>query len=173
MNQLRSSLAVAVIVALSACERVAVGPHPATSAPAEQAAATPIADLRPYEGHTYAALAADPAMRRYALDSLGLSAAERSRFEYSMSRPAPGLIAGGGGTEALVFSGCAPSGCLGGLSVVAIDIRTGDVFVGVSDANGADELAPNDRLEALLRLTSPSQNWDDPIRPSGQSPAAP
>jgi hypothetical protein len=82
-----------------------------------------------------------------------------------MANQQPGLVTAGGGVQALVFSGCAPSGCLEGLSVVAIDVTTGGVFVGVSDMGGAAKLAPNDRLEALLRLTSPSQSWDDPVRP--------
>ena len=104
-------------------------------------------------------------MERYAITALGLSDAEQARFAHAMTNQAPAVLTSGGGSEALVFSGCAPSGCLEGLSVVAIDVATGEAFVGVSDMTGAAELSPNDRLEALLRLTSPSQTWDDPVRP--------
>jgi hypothetical protein len=65
----------------------------------------------------------------------------------------------GGGAEALVFRGCAEEGCDAGAAVVAIDVRTGVAFVGVRDVGGADELAPNDRVEALLRLNSPTRAW--------------
>jgi hypothetical protein len=104
-------------------------------------------------------------MERYSPTAMGLSDAEQARFTHAMSVEAPALMTSGGGAEALVFSGCAPSGCLEGLSVVAIEVTTGEAFVGVSDMSGAAQLAPNDRLEALLRLTSPSQTWDDPVRP--------
>jgi len=156
-----------------ACGQAAVGPHQAASAPLEQVDATAAPDLRPYVGESYAAFAAAPAMQRYSLDGLGLPGAEQARFRHSMTNSAPALLARGGGAEALVFSGCAPSGCLEGLSVVAVDVGTGEVFVGVSDSGGAAQLVPNDRLEALLRLTSPSQTWDDPVRPSAQRSAAP
>jgi hypothetical protein len=43
-----------------------------------------------------------------------------------------------------------------------VDLATGDPFVGVRDVGGADVLEPNDRLEALLRLNSPTRSWDDP-----------
>ena len=68
----------------------------------------------------------------------------------------------GGGAEALVFTGCAEAGCDQGFSVIAIDTTTGLVFAAVRDGDGAEVLAPNDRLEALLRLNSPTRAWDDP-----------
>jgi hypothetical protein len=73
----------------------------------------------------------------------------------------PAVLVQGGGAEALVFRGCAQEGCEAGAAVVAIDIDTGGAFVGVRDVGGADELAPNDRVEALLRLNSSSRRWDD------------
>lgn len=82
-----------------------------------------------------------------------------------MANQADGVLISGGGSQAVVFSGCAPSGCLEGLSVVAVDTQTGEAFIGVSDMAGQERLVENDRLEALLRLTSPSQTWDDPVRP--------
>ncbi|MBC7770810.1 MAG: hypothetical protein H7124_18665 [Phycisphaerales bacterium] len=166
MIQLRSGIVLmAALLGAAACGQATLGPQQAVSAPVERADATSIPDFRPHEGQTYAAFAGEPAMQRYALNELGLTDVERARFSHSMSTAAPGLIAAGGGAEALIFSGCAPSGCLEGLSVVAVDVGTGDVFIGVSDQHGAEELIPNDRLEALLRLTSPSRTWDDPVRP--------
>jgi hypothetical protein len=156
----------AAALGAAGCGQLGVGPHPADSAPTAVAAEpTALPDFRAQAGKTYAQFVQQPGMERYALDAFGLSEAERARFAHAMASEAPGLLASGGGAEALVFSGCAPSGCLEGLSVVAIDVATGETFVGVSDAGGAVELAPNDRLEALLRLTSPSQTWDDPVRP--------
>ncbi len=76
----------------------------------------------------------------------------------------PAVVASGGGAEALVFSGCALSGCAHGRSVLAIDTRTGATFVGVAGQGGSEALIPNDRLEALLRVTSPTMRWEDPIR---------
>ena len=49
---------------------------------------------------------------------------------------------------------------------------TGDAFVAVRDASGAEVLAPNDRLEALLRLNSPQRRWDDPDGWSEQTASA-
>jgi len=159
---------------LGACGQASVGPPPAVSAPMEQISAASIPDFRAQAGMTYAEFTAQPAMQRYALEGLGVAGtAEARRFNHAMANQVPGLVAGGGGAQALVFSGCAPSGCLEGLSVVAIDIGTGDVFVGVSDMAGAEKLVPNDRLEALLRLTSPSQSWDDPIRTTAVAAAGP
>lgn len=164
MIQMRAGLAIGLMLALSACEQT--GTQAVMPGPTEAAAAAPL-DFSAGEGKTYAAFAAETATQRYALDALGLSANEQARFQHAMARAQPGIVAQGGGAEALVFSGCAPTGCLEGLAVVAIDTTSGDVFVGVSDMGGAEKLVPNDRLEALLRLTSPSQTWDDPVRPAG------
>lgn len=155
---------VAAVLMLVGCGQVGLGPRHADSAPVATAQTVP--DFSSYAGQSYTDFTAEPGMERYSLPELGVDGTvEAQRFNHAMANPQPGLIAGGGGAEALVFSGCAPSGCLEGLSVVAIDVGTGDVFVGVSDMGGVARLAPNDRLEALLRLTSPSQSWDDPVRP--------
>ena len=166
------SLSLALLCAVGACSQATVGPQPAASAPMEGVEAAAAPDYAAYAGQLYPAVAADAVMARYSLEALAIPAAEKARFEHAMSNALPGVLAGGGGAQALVFSGCAPSGCLEGLSVVAIDVRSGEVFVGVSDQAGADKLVPNDRLEALLRLTSPSQNWDDPVRPGRGAPSA-
>lgn len=149
------------------CDQLGQGPHraaPTTPAVAPAPAALP--NLRAHTGETYAEFVSEPGMERYSLTALGVSHDEQARFTYAMANAAVGTLASGGGSEALVFSGCAPSGCLEGLSVVAINVTTGEVFVGVSDMRGTATLAPNDRLEVLLRLTSPSQTWDDPVRPA-------
>ena len=155
------------VLCAGGCDQLGLAPH--SAAPATPAAApAPVAlpDLRAHTGETYAEFVLQPGMERYSLTALGLSHDEQVRFTYAMANPAVGTVAAGGGSEALVFSGCAPSGCLEGLSVVAINVTTGEVFVGVSDTRGAATLASNDRLEVLLRLTSPSQTWDDPVRPA-------
>ncbi|MEZ5994513.1 MAG: hypothetical protein R3C25_02035 [Hyphomonadaceae bacterium] len=159
-------MAVLTASALAAgCDQLGLGPHEAVSAP-EQAVQPP-PDVRPGVGQTYADFVSHPEFERYSLHALGAGAAAQARFAHAMAaRPEVGLLAEGGGAQALVFSGCAPSGCLEGLSVVAIDTQTGEVFAGVSDLNGQEKLVANDRLEALLRLTSPSQSWDDPVRPA-------
>lgn len=79
-----------------------------------------------------------------------------------MAVAAAGALESGGGAEALVFRGCAQTGCIDGASVVAVDTATGATFAAVRDAGGAEILAPSDRVEALLRLNSPSRRWDDP-----------
>lgn len=162
---MRWALAAAVLGA-GGCDQLGMGPQRAASGPP---AVTPIndaiPDFRAHAGQTYADFIASPGMERYSLTALGVGADEQTRFSHAMSNQAVGILATGGGSEALVFSGCAPSGCLEGLSVVAINVATGEAFVGVSDMAGTATLAANDRLEVLLRLTSPSQTWDDPVRP--------
>ena len=44
---------------------------------------------------------------------------------------------------------------------MAIDAATGGAFVGVRDTAGKHVLAPNERLEALLRLNAPTRDWAD------------
>jgi hypothetical protein len=92
-----------------------------------------------------------------------------------MAEPAAGRLVRGGGAEALVFRGCAAAGCEEGAAVVAIDAATGAVFAAVRDAAGAEVLTPNDRIEALLRLNSPTRRWDDPMltRTAASDTAAP
>jgi hypothetical protein len=154
------------MIGAGGCDQLGLGPHRAASrSPPVAPMTVAVPDFRAHAGETYAEFVAQPGMERYSLTALGLSHDEQARFSYAMADPAAGILASGGGSEALVFSGCAPSGCLEGLSVVAINVATGEAFVGVSDMRGAVTLAPNDRLEVLLRLTSPSQTWDDPVRP--------
>ncbi len=166
---LRFTWVAAAVLALAACDRL--GLEKAAPAPPLAEASTPAPDLTPFVGRSYADFVAAPGMQRYSIAAMGLSDAERARFARVTATPAVGVMASGGGLEALVFSGCAAGGCLDGLGVVAIDAETGDVFVGVSDMSGVEELVPNDRLEALLRLTSPSRTWDDPIRPAAAAAA--
>ncbi len=165
-----SFLAVAVALVIAGCNRR--GLEQAAPAPAAAEASTAAPDVRPFVGRSYAEMIASPGLERYAPANLGLSAEEQARFDRVTASPAVGVAASGGGLEAVVFSGCAAGGCLDGLGVVAIDPATGEVFVGVSDMSGAAVLVPNERLEALLRLTSPSRTWDDPVRPSAQNHAA-
>jgi hypothetical protein len=162
MSWVRLGLALAAVGVAAGCDRLALEPAPAVSAPV--VVAEPLPDLRPFAGKTYSEIQAEPALRRYSAAALALSEAERARFEAGMTVPERAVIATGGGAEALVFSGCAISGCPHARSVLAIDLRSGAVFVGVSGQGASEELAPNDRLEALLRVTSPTMRWDDPIR---------
>ncbi len=79
-----------------------------------------------------------------------------------MAAPVAGQLVDGGGAEALVFRGCAETSCDDGIALVAIDTTTGAAFAAVRDAGGEEILASNDRVEALLRLNSPTRRWDDP-----------
>ncbi|MGD9813918.1 MAG: hypothetical protein AB7Q23_07610 [Hyphomonadaceae bacterium] len=144
------------------CDRIGLGPHRAASAPNEAPEARAAPDLRPYAGATLAEFLAAPGMDSYAPAALGLSEAEAARLAAAMAAPAPAMLTSGGGAEAIVFSGCAAGGCAEGRGVVAIDLETGAAFVAVRDAAGEAAFRPNPRVEALLRLTSPTQRWDDP-----------
>lgn len=155
------ALAVLVVVG---CDRVGLEPAPAASAPSAPAPTYLDPDLRPFAGLDYTAFAEIDGMQRFSADSLRLNGPEQARFEAGMAVQQPAVVATGGGAEALVFSGCAVSGCAHGRSVLAIDTRTGATFVGVAGQGGSEALIPNDRLEALLRVTSPTMRWEDPIR---------
>jgi hypothetical protein len=147
--------------ALMGCDQISLGPRAADSAPPVVAPPAPRIDLRPFAGATYP----DFAARAEAPAPLDLSATDEARLTAAMAAPQPSWIARGGGAEALLFTGCAAEGCAAGRAVVAFDLATGAAFVGVRDAAGATELAPNPRLEALLRLSSPDRDWDDPRPP--------
>jgi hypothetical protein len=148
---------IALVLALAACD----GARAPSLAPREaEAAVEP--DLRPHVGTAYAAFAAAPEMRRYSLTALGLSDPEQARFASDFALARPGAMIEGGGARALVFGGCAPGGCAQGVAVLAIDNTTGEAFVGVRDGDGAVVLAPNDLVEALLRINAPTRRWDDP-----------
>ncbi|HEX8902970.1 hypothetical protein [Vitreimonas sp.] len=161
----RIGLAVLAAIGVVACDRLSGVPSEVAPTPSAAEAAPGLdPDIRPYAGRTYAEVLNAPEMGRYSLASLHLNEAERARFDAGMAVQEPAVVASGGGAEALVFSGCAISGCAHGRSVLAIDARTGAVFVGVAGQGGAEQILPNDRLEALLRVTSPTMRWDDPMR---------
>ena len=117
--------------------------------------------LRNHAGETYPAFVSASGAR-YAPEGLGLAGVDRDRFGQAMQGAASSAVLSGGGAEALVFQGCAETGCADGLAIVAIDVATGTAFVGVKDAEGAEILTPNDRIEALLRLNSPTRSWHNP-----------
>ncbi|MBL8547161.1 MAG: hypothetical protein JNL81_11905 [Hyphomonadaceae bacterium] len=161
---LRVGLLAAVGLTVAGCDqlsRIGLGPPPAVSAPPVEPAAPLAMDIRPHAGELYSDFAGG-AGARYSPDELGLNAADRARLWRAMANAAPSQIEGGGGAEALVFRGCVEAGCTEGAAVVAIDVSTGAAFAAVRDAGGAEVLTPNDRVEALLRLNSPSRAWDDP-----------
>lgn len=155
------------VIGLNACDRLALGPPPAEPAPAVQApVAAPTVDpaLRNYAGQAYSAFVSG-AGGRYAPDALGLVGPDRDRFGRAMRSAATSAVLNGGGAEALVFQGCAETSCADGSAIVAIDMATGAAFVGVRDAAGAVIMTPNDRVEALLRLNSPTRSWYNPEAP--------
>jgi hypothetical protein len=147
-----------------ACDQL--GPHEAVSAPPQ---ATPVPDLRPFVGQTYAAFVSQPGMERYAPDALGLGGEEEARLVQAMAAPLPAQLAAGGGAEALVFAGCAVGGCVEARAVFAVDLANGAVFIGVRDQAGGRALTPNDKLEALLRVTSPTRRWEDAAPPGPEA----
>lgn len=162
---LGTGLAAVAALALGGCDQLsqmALGPRPAVSAPADEPPPQQaIADLRPHAGDIYSDFVAAEGAR-YSPEQIGLNAGDRARLWRAMATPVAGRLENGGGAEALVFRGCAETGCDEGLAVVAIDTATGAVFAAVRDAGGALVLTPNDRVEALLRLNSPTRAWDDP-----------
>ena len=149
-----------VVVGCDQLSRLGLGPPPAASAPSTPLPA-PITDIRPQAGTIYSDFAAGEGAR-YSPDQMGLNAIDRARLWRAVAVPTAGRLEDGGGAEALVFRGCAENGCDEGQAVVAIDTVTGAVFAAVSDAAGTEVLVPNDRVEALLRLNSPTRAWDDP-----------
>lgn len=160
---LRTSFVASAALALVGCDQLSqlgIGPPPAASAPSASPPA-PIADIRPQAGAIYSDFAVG-AGARYSPDGMALNATDRTRLWRAMAVPSAGRLEDGGGAEALVFRGCAETGCDDGRAVVAIDTASGAVFAAVRDAAGAEVLTPNDRIEALLRLNSPTRAWDDP-----------
>jgi hypothetical protein len=118
-------------------------------------------DVASHVGQSFEAFVASPGMDRFSLDKLDLAAGEKSRLTQAMAVSKPSRLIRGGGAAALVFTGCAQAGCDAGAAVIAIG-GEGETFVGVRDAAGASEFIPDDRMEALLRLNSPTRRWDDP-----------
>jgi hypothetical protein len=162
----------AALAGLGACDRLSLGPpsaEPATTTPTP-APVTAELPLRDHTGEGYPAFVAE-AGARYAPDELGLTAVDRARLWRAMAEAEGAVMLSGGGAEALVFRGCAESGCTDGAAIIAVDVATGAAFAGVRDVGGADVLAPNERLEALLRLNSPTRAWDNPaVSPTPTSP---
>lgn len=160
-REARLILAAASLVLAAGCERISaerVAPEPATAV-----AAAPIQNLNPFIGLDFSQFVARN--RDYEPEALGLSAADRSRLWRAMAIPTVGTMIDGGGAQALVFRGCAETGCGDGLAVVAVDAATGMAFVAVRDAGGGVVMSSNDRVEALLRLNSPTRDWADPALP--------
>ncbi len=166
----RIGLGVALF-AVAACDQVRMGPQTVASSPA--AAPAPVVDpgLRNHAGETYAAFVAD-AGAAYGPDALGLNVTDRTRLWRAMAAPEQSRLLTGGGAEALVFHGCAETGCADGAAVVALDTATGAVFAGVRDVGGDEVLAPNDRLEALLRLNTTTRGWLGAPAPAEPAAAA-
>jgi hypothetical protein len=157
--------------ALGGCDLLVREPA-APTAPPPVTAPTADTQLQQQAGSTYSDFAA-ALEGRYSPDTLGLGAGDRARLWRAMASSRSSVMTGGG-AEALVFQGCADAGCNEGLGIVAIDTTTGGAFVGVVDAGGAEVLLPNDRVEALLRLSSPTRNWRDPApaEPQASLPSA-
>jgi len=138
-------------------------PAAAAAAPESEAAA----QLRAARGKYYFDFVKEPGMERYAAENLGLDPQSAARFSRNMDIQGVGVIASANGNEALVFSGCAESNCGGGagpLSVIAIDLQSGDAFVGVKDSEGEAVLKPVPRVQMLLTETSPTNSWANPAR---------
>jgi hypothetical protein len=121
----RAGMMAAAALGLGACDRLGLGPQTAEPAPATQApaVAVPVVDpaLRSHAGEDYAAFVAASGAR-YAPDELGLSAGDRVRVWRAMAAAEAGEVLSGGGAEALVFRGCAETGCGDGVAIVAVDI---------------------------------------------------
>jgi hypothetical protein len=151
-------LVIGALAATGGCGQLA--PERTAPAPAPAAAAA-APDVRPHAGQTYSEFVA-AAGASYSPDALSIPATDRVRLWRGMAEATPSALLSGGGAEALVFRGCSEQGCEEGVSIVAIDVATGAAFAGVRDVGGADVLAPNERVEALLRLNSPTRAWDNP-----------
>lgn len=158
MSLMRSSCLVFAL-SLAACDGLS-GPAPPATPPAPAPVlARPVQDLQTYAGRNYADLvAAYPS--RFGSEALGISASDAQRI-HVLTQRATGAMLDGGGAQALVFRGCAATGCADGVAIVAVDGATGAAFVGVRDSAGKDLLVPNDRLEALLRLNAATRDWPD------------
>lgn len=157
------------IGAAASCDQISLGPKHAESAPAPAPVSAPVPNLSGFVGAAYPEAATRAGFERFTPTALGLAEADQARLAAAMADAQPSWVAAGGGAHALLFTGCAAEGCETGRAVVAIDMATGAAFVGVRDSQGATELAPNPRLEALLRLTSPDRGWENPQPPAPQA----
>ncbi len=157
MHWLRRSIVIVAVMA-AACDRSSQSqPAPAQRSEMAQASAQ-VRDLEAYAGRSYAEFVAAHE-QRFGPQALGLSQTDAARLARAIEGSS-GAMLEGGGAHALVFRGCAASGCADGVAVVAVDAQ-GTAFVGVRDAAGRHVLSPNDRLEALLRLKAPGRDWID------------
>jgi hypothetical protein len=154
-------------LALAAC---ACTPAPAPPENPSAAAQTADPRIRQHVGAFYADFIQRPGMERYAPTALGLDQDTRRRFESAMLAGRPAAIVSGGGTSALVLTGCRSDACADDQGVMAVDLGTGAVFVGVKDELGADVLVRHDRLQALLEAISPRHEWSSP--PPGSQPVS-
>jgi hypothetical protein len=148
-------------VVLAAMTAACGQPAPRLEPAPAVAAADPDPALRAHAGDNYAHFVT-AAGARYAPEAMGLSALDRTRLWRAMAAQQAAEIVTGGGAEALVFRGCAAEGCEYGFAVVAVDTATGGVFVGVRDVGGADVLARDERVLALLEATAATHSWDEP-----------
>jgi hypothetical protein len=170
MEWVRGGIAVLAVMT-AGCDQMAGREAGPGSGSAEAAPITqPVADLASYGGRSYADFVAAH-QDRFSSEALGLATADGGRLEHAMATSSGALLQGGG-AEALIFRGCAAGGCGEGVAVMGIDAGTGAAFVGVQDGAGKDVLAPNERLEALLRLSTPTRDWAD-AGPSQQAPETP
>jgi hypothetical protein len=157
--------AAAAALALSGCGRRDADKEATPASVAAPAPASPAeAALRAQAGKHYQDFAAAPGMGLYGVENLGLDTAEAARFSQNMEVTTPGSIVTSNGVTALVFTGCRQHNCGATASVLAIDVATGDAFVGVKDDAGEAVLKSNARLQMLLTSTSPSRAWSRPVR---------
>lgn len=159
--------AIAAALALAACGQTPAENTPDQAMTAEEPSEAGLsAALRGQAGDYYNDFIRAPGMDRYAPAKLSLAGAGSAlRLERTMQTTFPSVIIDGeDGTEALVFSGCMAHMCGGETAgVVAINVATGEAFVGVKDAEGESVLMSNARLETLLTQNSPTQNWTQPL----------
>lgn len=162
----------ALALAAAGCgdrEKAKDNPVQPAAAPVQQQHATgPLADqLRSQAGRYYFDFVREAGMDKYAAQNLGLTPEDAARFSRNMDIQGGGVLASANGVEALVFTGCSETNCGGGagpLSVIAIDLSTGDAFVGVKDEDGETVLKSVPRLQMLLTETSPTNSWTNPQR---------
>lgn len=157
MQWMRGAVAILGLAA-AGCDQFTAPTDTGLGSPGDLASPpAPVADLEDFRGRSYSDFVAAHE-GRFGPEALALSAPDGARLDRIMAG-ASGMPLRGGGVEALVFRGCAESGCADGLGVVAVDAENGAVFVGLRNGPNEDVLIPNDRLEALLRLNAPNRDW--------------
>ena len=148
------------VFALNACDQQkAQQPTPvASQAPTAQDTALS-ATLRAQTGKRYGEFIAVSGMDRYTPENLGLADQAVERFYQDMQMQHRSTIVSENGVSALVFPGFAAHAGDSTLSILAISLDDGGVFIGVRDDEGAAVLKPNTRLQTLLTHAS---LWDGP-----------